>query len=160
MTNEPSEASSQQQPEPNAAASEPNSHAHNAEEQAAVEPQSPVTPRPETQPDALPDGSDAALANESASSAQRESTDLESAEMGQLPGASTAPPASDKIQIGSRRNRSEQEPSSSKPKIAKPAEPMKVENDPTPSGPVPTPSVRDPLTPDLEKQFDAAMGDI
>ncbi len=83
-----------------------------------------------------------------------------------------------RIQIGSRRRRAESEPQSSKPKTAgtdKPihpdaarpnVEPVLSTESAAPAAettskhvPVPKPSVRDPLSDDLQQQLDAAMAD-
>jgi ribosomal protein S1 len=68
-------------------------------------------------------------------------------------------PVRGRIQIGSRR-----EPSRSPAKPPPPAtdtaeQPTFVEPPRRPAAPVPTPSVRDPLPPDLERQLAEAMGD-
>ncbi len=146
MTNEPSDASAQPQPEPNAASNSPESASQtDAQPPAPTQQSEQPTPTPPSTGAADDQGSPSGPALD-ASAAQAMSS------------ANDAVLA--KIQIGSRRNRSEQEPSSSKPEIAKPIEPIKVVNDPAPAGPIPTPSVRDPLSPELEAQFAAAMGDV
>ena len=74
-----------------------------------------------------------------------------------------------KIQVGSRRNKEEQAPTHSKPKVAGTEKPMAADLEamdvamPTtetlvPSKPVPKPSVRDELPADLQSEIDAALG--
>jgi small subunit ribosomal protein S1 len=64
-----------------------------------------------------------------------------------------------RIQVGSRREKAPAPPPPRAPKIEPQAAPVKVEPPPARRAPVRPPSVREPLSADLEQEFAAVMGD-
>lgn len=64
-----------------------------------------------------------------------------------------------RIQVGSRREKTPVPPPSRAPQAVEEAEPVTVEPPPARRTPVRPPSVREPLSDDLERQFAAVMGD-
>jgi predicted RNA-binding protein with RPS1 domain len=70
-----------------------------------------------------------------------------------------APESRGRIQIGSRREKSPQALASPRPKTAGTDKPLNLEPPAARRTPVRPPSVREPLSTDLERQFAAAMGD-
>ncbi len=69
-----------------------------------------------------------------------------------------SPESRGRIQIGSRREKAPQAPKSPRPRVAGADRPIKVEPPDVPRTSVRPPSVREPLSADLEREFAAAMG--
>jgi small subunit ribosomal protein S1 len=74
------------------------------------------------------------------------------------PAAGDAGPLRGKIQVGSRRGPAESAPTSSRPQMSGAAKPVDIDAMPQVSGPVTPPSVREPLSADLERELQDALG--
>ncbi len=138
------------------------------------------TPATATEPSAQPPAADAPAASDAAPDvAPPRGKDAPPAETSAAPGTSeagadspAAPAAKDggtaaerppalrgKIQIGSRRENSDTARKPARPQMAGAAKPIAVEPAPARKVPVKPPSVREPLSDDLEQELRAALGD-
>ena len=169
MNNEPSEASPNEQPEvaANVKPAESSASTPPSDDAPTASPAETTTSNDAGSPTAADAASgdtawgDGPVAESPAAGDESQADALASTGDGGQGSATAAPPQRPRgpIQVGSRREKSDRTPARPKPQVAGADKPMQVDLSPPRQGPVPTPSVRDPLSPDLEEQFAAAMGD-